>query len=52
MFNTTFYQRKINQKLSPHTNPNGHDQKNLQTTNAEEDEEKRETSCTVGGNVN
>ena len=26
--------------------------KNLQTTNAREDVEKRESSCTVGGNVN
>ena len=26
--------------------------RNLQTTNAGEDVKKRETSCTVGGNVN
>ena len=29
-----------------------HHQKNLQTINAGEDMEKREPSCTVGGNVN
>ena len=29
-----------------------HDQKNLQTVNAGEDVEKREPSCTFGGNVN
>ena len=31
---------------------NGHHQKYLQTINAGEDVEKREPSCTVGGNVN
>ena len=43
--------------ISPHNSQNGHDQKkkkkkNLQTINAGEDVEKREPSCTVGGNVN
>ena len=31
---------------------NGHHQKNLETINAGEGVEKREHSCTVGGNVN
>ena len=35
-----------------HTGQNGHHQKNLQTINAGEGVEKREHSCTVGGNVN
>ena len=30
----------------------GQKKKNLQTINIEEDVEKREPSCTVGGNVN
>ena len=34
------------------TSQNGHHQKNLQTINSGEDVEKREPSCTVGGNVN
>ena len=38
-------------EVSPHTGQNGHHQKNLQTTNAGERLEKREPSCTVGGNV-
>ena len=42
---------------TPHTShlihsQNGHHQKNLETINAGEDVEKREPSCTVGGNVN
>ena len=39
-------------EVSPHTSQNGHRQKNLQTRNAGEDVEKREPSCTVGGNAN
>ena len=38
-------------EVSPHTSQNGHHQ-NLQTINAGEGVEKREPSCTVGGNVN
>ena len=37
--------------LSPHPCQNGHHQKNLQIINAGEDVEKKEPSCTVGGNV-
>ena len=36
----------------PHSSQNGPHQKNLQTINAGEGVEKREPSCTVGGNVN
>ena len=43
---------KQNNEVSPHTSQNGHHQKNLQTINAGEDVERREPSCTVGGNVN
>ena len=39
-------------RYHPHTNQNGHHEKILQTINAGEDIEKREPSCTVGGNVN
>ena len=41
-------------EISPHTGQNGHHKKkNLQTTNAGEEVEKREQhSCIVGGNVN
>ena len=57
MLNITYYYRNANQnydELSLHTNQNGHHQKKkkLQTINAEEDVEKWESSCTVGGNVN
>ena len=54
LLNITNYQRTPNQnynEVSPHTGQNGHHQKNLQTTNAGEGVEKREPSCTVGGNV-
>ena len=50
MFNITHYQRNANQNYSeipPHTSQNGHHQKNLQTINAGEREDKREPSCTV-----
>ena len=44
-------------EVSPHTSQNGYHpqkkkKKNLQTTNAIESEEKKEPSCTVGGNAN
>ena len=39
-------------KVSPHTTQNGLYQKNLQTTHDGEDVEKREPSCSVGGNIN
>ena len=38
-------------EVSPHTSQNGNHQKNLQTVNAGEGVEKRDPSCTVGGNV-
>ena len=55
MPNITNYQRNANQnynEVSPHAVQNGHYQKNLRTINAGEGVEKREPSCTVGGNVN
>ena len=55
MLSITNHQRNANQiynEVSPHTGQNGHHQKNLQTRNAGEGVEKRESSCTVGGNVN
>ena len=58
MLNITYYYRNANQNynvVSPYTGENGHHQKKkkkLQTINAEEDVEKWESSCTVGGNVN
>ena len=55
MLNISNYQRNVNQnynEVSPHTSKNGHHQKNLETINAGEDVEKRERSCTVGGNTN
>ena len=42
----------IYKEISLHTGQNGHNQKNLQTSDAEEGVEKREPSYTVGGNVN
>ena len=39
-------------EMPSHSSQNGHHQKNLQIINAAEDVEKREPSCTVGGNVN
>ena len=39
-------------EVSLHTSQNGHHQKNLQTVNAGEGVEKRESSCMVSGNVN
>ena len=39
-------------EVSPHTGQNGHYKKNLQIINTGEDAEKREPSCTVGGDIN
>jgi len=55
MLNVTHYQGNANQnynEVSPHSSQSGHHQKHLQTTDAGEGVEKREPSCTVGGNVN
>ena len=49
MLNIANYCRNANQnynEISPHTSQNDHHQKNLQTINAGEDVEKKETSCT------
>ena len=55
MLNITDGQRNANQnynEISPHTGQNGYHQKvYIQTTNAE-GVEKRERSCTIGGNIN
>ena len=45
-------QIKTTMRLSPYTIQNGHHQTSLQVINAGEGVEKREPSCTVGGNVN
>ena len=37
-------------EVSPHTDQNGHQQKNLQTINADEGVEKKEPCCTIDGN--
>ena len=62
MFNVTNYQRNANKNysvISPYPSQNGHHQKksthtqkNLQTINAGEDVEKRDTYWTVSRNVN
>ena len=55
LLNITNYQRNGNQnytEVSPHTSLEWALSENLQTTNAGEGVEKREPSCTVGGNVN
>ena len=55
MLNTTNYYRKEKRnynEVALHTSQNGHHQSNLQTVNAGEAVEKRESSCPVGGNVN
>ena len=55
MFSTTNYSRNAFQNYNEvlaHTAQNGHHQKNLQTISAKEGVEKRESSYTVGGNVN
>ena len=54
MLNITNYQENVNQnhnEISPHTCQNGYHPKNEVTINAGEGVEKREPSCTVGGNV-
>ena len=56
MFNITNFQRNANQnynEVSPHTSQKDHNEKKKspQTTNAR-GVEKREPSCTAGGNVN
>ena len=54
MFKITSYKRHANQnynEIPPHTSQNGYHQKNLQTTNAGQGVERREPSCTVGGNL-
>ena len=55
MLNIPYYQRNANQnysEISPHTCQNGPLSQNLQTINAGEGVEKRDSSYTVGGNVN
>ena len=55
MLNISHYYRNTYQdynEISPHISQNGDLQKNLQSGNAGEDVEKRELSCTVGGNIN
>ena len=44
-------QMKTIMRYPPYTSQNDHHQKNLQTINSGGDVEKREPSCTVGGNV-
>ena len=54
MLNTAHYQRNANQnynELSPHTSQNGHHRKST-NNKCWTGVEKRECSCTVGGNVN
>ena len=56
MLNITHYQRNAYQnynEILPQTSQNGHHhQKIYQTINAGEGVEKKEPSCTAGGNVN
>ena len=55
MLNIAHYERDANEnynKMSTHSGQNGHHQKNLQTINAGEDVEKRDPSCTIGGDIN
>ena len=49
MLNIAHYQRNANQNNEISQWPSS---KSLQTINAGEDVEKKECSCTVGGNVN
>ena len=53
MFNIASYQRNANQnyEISPHTGQNGYHQK-IQTTNVGKGVERRESSSTIGRNVN
>ena len=54
MLSITNYQRNANEnnEVSLHTGQNGQHQKNLQTINPGEGVKKRESSYTVGRNVN
>ena len=54
MFNTTSYQRNANQNYNEITSdqPEWPSSKNPQTVNAREGVERREPSCTDGGNEN
>ena len=55
MVNIAQYQRNVNQnyyEASPHTKSEWPSSKNLQTTHAGEEVEKRKPSNTAGGNVN
>ena len=55
MFNFTNYQRKANQdykELSPYTSQNGHHQNEPTNSTCWRRVERREPSCTTGGNVN
>ena len=55
MLNITHYQRNANQncnEVPSHAGQNGCNQKSLQTINAGEGAEKKESSYTVGGNAN
>ena len=55
MLNIASYQRNANQnhnEVPSHAVQNGCHQKSLQTINAGEDSEKRESSYSVGGNAN
>ena len=55
MLNITNHQGNANQnhnEISPHTCQNGYHQKGKQIRSADEDVEKRQSLCTVNGNVN
>ena len=55
LLNIAHYQRNASKNYNetlPHTGQNDHHKKNLQTINAGEGVEKREPSCTIGGNAN
>ena len=55
MHNSTYYQRNANQnhnEVPSHAGQNGCYPKNLQTINAGEGVEKRESSYTIGRNAN
>ena len=54
MINIDNYYRNANDnynEISPHTVQNSSHQKNVLTISAGEDVEKRELSCTIGGNI-
>ena len=52
MLNIAHYQRNANQNHNEVPSPEGLLSKSLQTMNAGEGVEKRESSCIGGGNVN